>query len=118
MTTRVRLEYFDQGDFFDACLPRTGEVLGQYTSTTETADWYLVALDEPISYQRKIAEPFVFRNVETSHLLIRSRWGEPVGKGSPTSVFLLVVEPSQFPLVNPLRIEEYHHVAWGMCHPC
>jgi hypothetical protein len=114
---RVRLEYFDQNESFSLCLPRTGCVVGRHSSSSGTDDWYHVVLDEPVSYQMKLSGSFTFRNVETSDMLIRSRWsGQEVGAKKPTSVFLLLVQPSQLPLVNPLRIEDYLHVAWGMCH--
>jgi len=114
---RVRLEYLDQNEDFAACLPRTGRIAGRFTSTSGVDDWYLVSLDEPISYQIRIGEPYVFRLLETDHVLIRSRWsGQDVGETEPTSIFLMLVDPSQLPLSTPIRIQDFHHVAWGMCH--
>ena len=114
--TRMRLEYFDQNESFAACLPREGTVL-ERLATQNVDDWYLVELDQPIEYQLKIDEPLKYRLVETKYLLIRSRWvGHFIGEADPTSVFVLLVEPSQLPLVAPLEIEQFHHVAWGMCH--
>lgn len=113
---RVRLEYSDQNESFAPCLPREGTILKRIASSN-VDDWYLVGLDQPIEYQIKVGEPYKFKLVETSHLLIRSRWADhAIGDDEPTSVFLLLVEPEQLPLSTPLDIEQYHHVAWGMCH--
>lgn len=114
--TRVRLEYFDQNESFAFCLPREGTILDCFT-TSNVDDWYLVELDQPIEYQIKIGEAFRYRLVKASHLLIRSRWdGHNIGEIEPTSVFIVLVEQNQLPLVTPLEIAQYHHVAWGMCH--
>ena len=71
--TRVRLEYFDQNESFAPCLPREGAILKR-VATSNVDDWYLVELDQPIEYQIKIGDPYKYKLVETSHLLIRSRW--------------------------------------------
>jgi hypothetical protein len=114
---RVQLEYFDQNESFSACLPRAGYLVGRHSSSDSSDDWYHVVLDETVSYQMKLSGSLAFRNVETSDMLIRSRWsGQEVGAKEPTSVFLLLVQPSQLPLPSRLRIEDYLHVAWGMCH--
>jgi len=113
--TRVRLEYLDQNEGFAACLPRTGQVVDTLTSTAGVSDWYLVHIDDPISFQLKVGEAFTL--LKTDHLLIRSRWtGKQVGEPEPTSVFLLLVDPSRLPLSSPIQVENFHHVAWGMCH--
>ncbi|MBF0103898.1 MAG: hypothetical protein HQM16_01110 [Deltaproteobacteria bacterium] len=114
--TRIRLEYFDQNEDFASCLPRVATVLKRI-ATSNVDDWYHVELDQPIEYQIKVGDPYRYRVVETNHLLIRSRWTDhPIGDIEPTSVFIVLVEREQFPLVTPLQIEKYHHVAWGMCH--
>ena len=114
--TRIRLEYFDQNENFAPCLPREATVLKR-VATANVDDWYLVELDQPIEYQIKVGDPYRYRGVETNHLLIRSRWTDnKIGDIEPTSVFIVLVEREQLPLVTPLQIQQYHHVAWGMCH--
>lgn len=113
---RVRIDYFDQNESFARCLPRTGEVRGQYSSTEGADNWFLVHLDELISYQLEAPTPPKWELIETEYLLIRSRWlGKDIGAAEPVSVFLLLVRPSQLPLTGPLKIESYIHAAWGMC---
>ena len=110
---RVRLEYLDQNEGFSRCMPRTGCLAGQYTSTDGAKDWCHVVLDVPISYGTVLMGRFV----KTGDLLIRPREvGGEVGSARPTSVFLVLVEPPQLPLVTPLRISDYLLVAWGTCH--
>ena len=114
---RVRLEYADQNESFASCLPCVGSICGRFTSTSGMDDWYLVQLDEPVACQVTVGEPLLSRLLETDHILIRSRWeGQQVGEREPTSVFLVLVDPSRLPLSSPIRIEDFHHVAWGMCH--
>jgi hypothetical protein len=114
---RVRLEYFDQNDAFANCLPRTGRIAGRFAAATGEDNWHLIELEEPITYQLKGGEPLQLQLIETRHLLIRSRWvGQEIGEPRETSVFVLLVDPSQLPLSSPLSIEQYHHVAWGMCY--
>ena len=117
--TRVRLEYSDQNESFASCLPRDGTIL-ERIATSNAHDWYLIELDQSIDYQIKASEPAnysSYRLVETSHLLIQSRWANhAIGETEPTSVFLLLVELGQLPLVLPLDIAQYYRVAWGMCH--
>ena len=104
--TRVRIEYFDQNEAFAPNLPRTGRVTRK-TRSEHVDNWHLVELDKPVA----------FENLETTWLLIRSRWqGHEIGEAEPTSVFLLLVKPSQLPLAEPIQPDEYLHVAWGMCH--
>ena len=80
-------------------------------------NWCLVELDKPIQYELRGSQPVAVRWVETRHLLIRSRWhGHEVGEPDPTSVFLLVVEQSALPLTEPIVVEQFAHVAWGMAH--
>ena len=98
------------------CLPREGTILKRVASTN-VDNWYLVELDQPIEYQIKVGEPYKYKLVEACHLLIRSRWADnAIGDIEPTSVFIVLVEHSQLPLALPLEIEQYYHVAWGMCH--
>jgi len=114
--TRIRLEYYDQNDGFAPCLPRTGIVAGRFASSGGE-EWHLIRLEEPIVYPVPIGKLFGTGRIETSHLLLRSRWvRHDIGEDEKTSVFILLVEPSQLPLTSPLRIDEYRHVAWGMCH--
>ncbi len=112
---QVRLEYLDQNDAFAACLPRNGVVVGRFNATSDAGRWHLIRLDIPVSYQLLTGRGAA-RLVETEYVLVRSRWaGQDVGAAEATSVFILLVEPSQLPLSSPVDPERYHHVAWGMC---
>jgi hypothetical protein len=114
---RIRLEYGDHNESFASCLPRVGSITGRFTSTTGMDDWFLVQLDDPVSYQASVVEMVQPRRFDTNEVLIRSRWiNKKVGEPEPTPVFLLLVDPSQLPLVSPIRIEDFHHVAWAICH--
>jgi hypothetical protein len=114
--TRLRLEYFDQNEGFAACLPRSGRVIRPVRDAHDQI-WSLVELDQAISYQVALPGHFTFHQIDTECVLLRSRWvGHSVGDSEPTSVFIVLVEPKQMPLVEPIQVEAYHHVAWGMCH--
>lgn len=114
--TRLRIEYLDQNERFAACLPRSGHVVRGVRAADDQI-WSLIELDQPINYQVKLGEPFRFHQIDTECILIKSRYvGLAVGDTEPTSVFILLVEPKQIPLVEPIQIKDYHHVAWGMCY--
>jgi hypothetical protein len=115
---RFRLEYSDQNERFASCLPKAGSLVGRFADTSGVTDWHLLSLDEPIAYQMSAGEPFTLESPEIKHVLVRSRWaGHELVDPAGTSVFILLVHPSQLPLKSPLRVQEYHFVAWGMCYP-
>jgi len=39
-----------------------------------------------------------------------------VGDRTPTSVFILIVSEASVPRRSPISVQDYDHVAWGMCH--
>ena len=115
--TRVRLEYFDQNESFASVLPRQGIIARQFRATQGVDDWFAVELDEPFDYQIKLGEPFRFRLLHCERVLIRSRWqGYQLGETEPTSVFILLIPDQALLTEEPIRLEGFHHVAWGMCH--
>jgi hypothetical protein len=116
---RLRIEYFDQNESFAPFLPREGRVVAELSSTGGATDWYLLKLDEPFEYQttRGALPGSPWRLVRVSHFLIRSRWQDHrVGGVAPTSVFILIVDEESVPGTSTISVEDYEHVAWGMCH--
>ena len=115
--TRVRLEYFDQNESFASVLPRQGVIARQLRAAQGVDDWFAVDLDEPFDYQIKFGEPFRFRLLHCECVLVRSRWqGYRIGEVEPTSVFILLIPDRALLMEEPIRLEDFHHVAWGMCH--
>ena len=112
----IRLEYFDQNENLASLFPLQGRVARRLSDTTGSKDWFLVDLDSSIEFQAEAAEPFQYRLVEVGQLVIRSRWeNRKIGEPEPTCVFILVVEKDQAPVSDPFVIEDYMHLAWGMC---
>jgi hypothetical protein len=105
---KVRVEYFDQNSDFERCFPsQTCEVVRQFSSIDGAKDWFLL----------KLEQPFVYRESKNTHLLVRSRWeGYEIGGVEPTSVFILLIPNEEF-LREPIDIEKFNHVAWGMIYP-
>jgi hypothetical protein len=113
---RLKVEYFDQNESFATYLPRSGETKRSFVSDEGTPGWFLFELDEPFDYQLKVGKAFRFREVAVTHFLLRSRWdGHDLGGPEPTSVFILLVENGALPLKEPLHVQDYVHIAWGMC---
>jgi hypothetical protein len=117
INTRVRIEYYDQNERMASILPRRGVIIRQLQAENNVDGWFLVQLDDPFDYQIKIAEPFTFRILNCDRILIRSRWhGQQVGEAEPTSVFILLVLDETSLKEEPIRVKQFYHVAWGMCH--
>ncbi|MBI3923609.1 MAG: hypothetical protein HY318_19475 [Armatimonadetes bacterium] len=115
--TRVRVEYFDQNENFAPLLPRSGTVTRQLGTERGIDDWFVVELDKPFEYQMKIGEPFSFRLLRCERFIVRSRWqGYRVGEAEPTSVFILLILDEALLTGDFIHVEDFHHVAWGMCH--
>jgi hypothetical protein len=101
---RLRIEYFDQNESFAASLPREGIVEDELQFTDSRGPWFLVKLDEPLSYQGS----------RYSNLLLMSRWdGMPIGAKEPTSAFVLLVPQGVVPSPSH-SFKEFPHVAWAM----
>ncbi len=99
---RLRLEYFDQNEKFAEILPRDGTVERSVGATDGTA-WAVFFLDRPVDYEGRTY----------SHFLLRSRWRDQViGDGTPTSVFVLLVDDVE-KVRNGFSVDDFHHVAWG-----
>ena len=115
--TRLRIEYFDQNDNFAAFLPRLGTIVRQITAEKRVKDWYLVELDEPFEYQFQNQNSFTFTLLNCEYFLIRSRWkGYKIGDEEPTSVYILLIKDFSLLKNEPIKVEQFCHVAWGMCH--
>ena len=115
--TRVRLDYFDQNEDFAPLLPRSGTISRQLTSRDGADDWFLVNLDDPFEYQIKVGEGYQYSLLKCDKLLVRSRWADyEVGGKEETSVFILLVPDDFLIEKEPIDIDKFHHVAWGMCH--
>ena len=113
---RLRVEYADQSESFARYLPRVGQTTRSFTSDAGTPGWFLLELDEPFEYQLKVGQVFRFREIVVTHFLIQSRWvGYDIGGAEPTPVFVLLVEEGGVPLKGPIHLDDYVHIAWGMC---
>jgi hypothetical protein len=113
---RLKVEYYDQNEAFAQYLPRAGSTTGPFVADDGTPGWCLLELDEPFEFQVKEDEPFRFRQILVTHLLLRSRWvGSEIGGDNPTSVFILLVDQGPAPFQEPFAIKDYVHIAWGMC---
>jgi hypothetical protein len=101
---RLRIEYFDHNESFSASLPCEGVVEDKLQFTDSQGPWFLVKLDESLSYQ----------GTNYSSVLLMSRWeGMPIGGEEPTSVFVLLVPQGVTP--SPAHsYREFPHVAWAM----
>ena len=99
---RLLIEYFDQNERFASLLPRVGTVERVLRFRDSIGPWFLVALDEPMSWEAVVYQ----------RLLLMSRWaGYPIGGKEPTSAFLLLVPPAVEP--NPSSSsKDFVHVAW------
>lgn len=76
-------------------------------------NWYLVQLDEPFEYQKKVGEPYTFKLLRHDKVLIRSRWeGHEVGEPSETSVFLLLPPWNFSDEDDSFETGRCEHVAW------
>jgi hypothetical protein len=113
----IAVEYFDQNDNFKALLPRSGRIVRELSLSDWGSGWNLLELDEPFDYQHKVAEPYVFKLLHITQLLIKSRWeGFAIGAAEPTSVFVLLIpDPSIFGNEN-ISSKDFIHVCWGMVH--
>jgi hypothetical protein len=113
---RVKIEYFDHNEGFAPLLPRSGVVTRQVRSKG-VDDWFLVKLDEPFDYQIRNSDAFSFLLLRCENILIRSRWqGHQIGDTEPTSVFILLIVDETNLKNEPIDVEQFYHVAWGMCH--
>ena len=114
--TRIKIEYYDQNDKFAFLLSRHGTIIRQLRAEQGVVDWFLIKLDIPFDYQIKSPDSFSFTSLHCENILIRSRWkGHRIGEVEPTSVFILLI-PDETQLNNePIKIEHFYHVAWGMC---
>jgi hypothetical protein len=114
---QITVEYFDQNESFKTLLPRSGRIVKELSLTDWGPGWKLIDLDEPFDYQHKMGDPYVFRALHVTQLLIKSRWeGFPIGGAEPTSVFVLLVpDPLVLTKGNPSS-KDFFHVCWGMVH--
>ena len=113
--TRLKVEYFDQNDHFALQLPRYGIITRQLQAEHGVNDWFLLTLDEPFDYQFKSQGSFTLEQLHCEQILIRSRWKDHrVGDKTPTSVFILLIRDEEYLNKEPIQIEKFYHVAWGM----
>ena|SRR5215213_4980731 len=115
--TRIKIEYDDQNESFSSLLPRRGTIIRQIRAEKGVDDWFLIQLDVPFDYQIKNSNPFSFTLLHCANILIRSRWkGYRIGKAEPTSVFILLIQDEAQLNREPIKVERFYHIAWGMCH--
>ena len=103
---RLRIEYFDQNEALAEILPKSGTVSRRF-ETEAVNNWYLLELDDPFEYG-------IIRH---DRILIRSRWeGHEVGDHEPTSVFIVLIPDPSLLEKDPIDIDDFELVAWGMSH--
>jgi hypothetical protein len=114
--TRVNILYDDQNETFAKLLPCTGSVIGERTAKADSGTWTLVRLDDPITYSLGPSAHPIGRILSTQSILIRSRWeGKRVGDPEPVSVFILLPFEEANVLDDPVDLDDFCHVAWGIC---
>ena len=116
-TIRVRIEYADQNEGFRASLPASGVLDRKMTADNDSRPWWVVALDQPLQYQLKVAEPSEYRLVGARQLVVGSRAsGHEVGGRTPAAVHILLPLTAEATKGERLRTSDFFHVAWGVCH--
>ena len=116
-TVRVRIEYADQNEGFRASLPASGVLDRKLTADNDSRPWWVVALDQPLQYQLKVAEPSEYRLVGARQLVVGSRAsGHEVGGRTPAAVHILLPLTAEATKGERLRTSDFFHVAWGVCH--
>ena len=114
--TRVSVEYADQNDDFARCLPATGRLARPLVADNDPRAWWVVMLDQTLEYQLKVGEPFQYRLITTSELVIGSRVrGEEIGQAEAASVHILLPLNPTATAGDQLRTADFYHVAWGVC---
>jgi hypothetical protein len=114
----ITVEYFDQNESFKHLLPRPGRIVREVSLEDWGAGWSLLELDEPFDYQHRVAEPYVFRELHITHLLIKSRWdGFDIGGSEPTSVFVLLIPDPAILEGGNISGKDLIHACWGMARP-
>jgi len=114
---RVKIEYDDQNEKFAFLLPCRGTIIRQLRAEQGVVDWFLIKLDIPFDYQIKSPDSFSFTLLHCDNILIRSRWkGHRIGDVKPTSVFILLIRDKNQLQNEPIKVEQFYHAAWGMCH--
>jgi len=113
---RLQIDYFDHNEGFAKYLPRVGTVRQQFLDTNGSGPWLLLELDESFEYQLQDRGSENFRLPTFDAFLIRSRWQDVAIDGSkPVSVFILLLEQGNHPSGSIIELDNYVHVAWGMC---
>ena len=110
---RVRLEYEDQNERFARHLPVTGR-LSRQVPGSDGRQWWIMALDAPLEYQHKVGEPFQYRLVRTTELVLGNRSSEQmIGGAAAAPVHILVPLEPEATRGDSVRLDAFAHVAWG-----
>ena len=113
---RVKIEYADQNEDFAASLPVTGRPLRPLSADNDPRPWWIVVLDQPIEYQLKVGEPYEFRLIRSSELVIGTRENNrAIGGREPTAVHIYLPLRAEATARSDLKVSEFYHVAWGVC---
>jgi len=113
---RVVIDYADQNESFRACLPVAGTVQHGLREAKGPRTWWVIQLDSPLEYQLKVGEPFNFRLITSSQLVIGARVnGQDVGSTAPVPVHILLPLTPEATSGSDLRPEEFYGIAWGNC---
>jgi hypothetical protein len=113
----VKIEYHDQNDNFAFILPRYGVITRKISAEHNIHDWFVVKLEKPFDYRIRTTDAIYFDLLHCEKILIRSRWKKhQIGDQNPTSVFILLIRDENLLNSEPIKVEMFCHVAWGMCH--
>ena len=111
---RARLEYEDQNEDFACHLPVTGR-LSRQVPGSDGRQWWIMTLDAPLEYQHKVGEPFQYRLVRTTELVLGNRWPDQViGERAPAPVHILVPLEAAATRGDSVRLDAFAQVAWGV----
>jgi hypothetical protein len=104
---RIRLTYADHNTEIERQLPLDAELLEKVSLEGSSHEWWLVALERPLSHV----------GTEFPYALVASRWqGHSLGGPEPTSAFLLLSQSRALP--SPPNMSHFPHVAWCSVMRC
>ncbi|MHB8744658.1 MAG: hypothetical protein ACYC9L_16270 [Sulfuricaulis sp.] len=104
---RIRITYADHNTEIERQLPLNAELLEKISLEGSSHEWWLVALERPLSHV----------GIEFPYALVASRWeGHPLSGPEPTSAFLLLSQSRTLP--SPPSVSSFPHVAWCSVNRC
>ncbi len=112
--TRIRLEY--EGEGLEGYLPVEGAITGYLSGPGADGPWAVVTLDNPLEYQHHLGQPYQYRLVRASRLLIRARLvGHEAGRSPDASVHVLIPLAEEALGKDTFNLNLVYHAAWARC---